>query len=86
MKLRYKETCTCKHCNKQYIGYKNTCTCDDCRDIDNMIFSQIRVYLRKYPNSNAVQISEALGISASIILKYIDEGRLYFGKGTFTKL
>ncbi|MBR4344735.1 MAG: hypothetical protein IKP88_18870 [Lachnospiraceae bacterium] len=86
MKKRYKELCTCKHCGKTYEGYKNTSTCDDCKDIDNMIFTQIRVYLRKYPNSNAIQISEALGISTNLIMKYIDEGRLFFGKGTFSKL
>jgi len=51
-----------------------------------MIFTQIRVYLKKYPNSNAVQISDALGINVALILKYIDEGRLCFGKGTFSKI
>ena len=51
-----------------------------------MIFTQIRVYLRKYPNSNAVQISEALGINVSLILKYIDEGRLFPSGGSFSKI
>lgn len=86
MKKRYSELCTCKHCGKSYEGRKNTCTCDDCKDIDHMIFTQIRVYLRKFPNSNAVQIADALGISANLVLKYIDEGRLCFGRGTFKKL
>ena len=86
MKKRYKTTCICKHCGLEYEGSIGTCTCDKCKDIDNMIFSQIRVYLKKYPNSNAVQISDALGINVALILKYIDEGRLCFGKGTFSKI
>ena len=86
MKKRYKTTCICKHCGLEYEGYIGTCTCDKCKDIDNMIFSQIRVYLKKYPNSNAVQISDALGINVALILKYIDEGRLCFGKGSFSKI
>ena len=51
-----------------------------------MIFTQIRVYLKKYPHSNAVQISQSLGINVNLIIKYIEEGRLYFGKGSFKKL
>ena len=86
MKSRFYEICTCKHCGKEYEGPKNTCTCNACKDIDHMIFTQIRVYLKKFPNSNAVQIAEGLGISANLVLKYIDEGRLYFGKGKFKKL
>lgn len=86
MLKRYRTKCVCKHCGMEYEGFKGTCTCEKCNDIDNMIFSQIRVYLRKYPNSNAVQISEALGINVNIILKYIEEGRLFFGGGSFSKI
>ena len=60
MKKRYKTTCICKHCGLEYEGYIGTCTCEKCKDIDNMIFTQIRVYLKRYPNSNAVQISDFL--------------------------
>ena len=86
MRKRYKTTCVCKHGGKEDEAYIGTCTCDACKDIDNMIFTQIRVYLRKFPNSNAVQISEALGLNVSLILKYIDEGRLFANGGTFSKI
>lgn len=86
MLKRYKTTCVCKHCGMEYEGYKGTCTCDKCQDIDDMIFTQIRVYLRKYPNSNAAQISDALGINVNLILKYIEEGRLFASSGSFKKL
>ena len=85
MLKRYKTLCTCKHCGKEYEGYKGTCTCDNCKDIDNMIFTQIRIYLRKYPNSNAIQISEALGINVNLIIKYIEEGRLFPQGQSFSK-
>ena len=86
MNSKYMEKCICKHCGIEYDGMKGTCTCDACKDIDDMIFTQIRLYLKNYPNSNALQISEALGMNVKIILKYIDEGRLSFGKGTFSKI
>ncbi len=77
--------CICKHCLKQYV-YKNryTATCDECRDVDNMIFAQISAYLKNFPNSNALQIGDALGIKPMIIVKYIDEGRLCTNNGTFS--
>ena len=86
MQKRFIEKCTCKHCGKEYEGFKGTSTCDACKDLDDMIFTQIRVYLKKYPHSNAVQISQSLGINVNLIIKYIEEGRLYFGKGSFKKL
>ena len=41
-----------------------------------MNIDEIEEYLRKYPNSNALQISEELGIMAYEVLKYQEEGRL----------
>lgn len=79
--------CVCKHCMKQYIKTGlYTATCDNCKDIDNMIFAQICAYLKNYPNSNALQVGEALGIRPMVVVKYIDEGRLCTNNGTFSML
>ena len=76
----------CKHCQKQYFSLKKGYTCEDCKEIDKMYFEQIRAYLNVYPNSNAIQLSEALNIKATVILKYVDEGSLTISKGSFEKI
>lgn len=43
-------------------------------------------YLRQYPNSNALQISEELGIHPYEILKFMEEGWLGVAKGEFSRL
>jgi hypothetical protein len=54
--------------------------------IDSDHFDDIEAYLKEYPNSNALQISEALGITAFEVLNYLKEGRLNISKGHFEKL
>ncbi len=76
----------CKHCQRQYIGNTKGFCCKRCKDIDYMRFEQIKVYLKNYPNSSAYQIAEALNMSVYVVLKYVEEGCLTFGKGTFEKL
>ena len=76
----------CKHCQKQYISPTQGYCCEACKDIDEMRYAQIKAYLSHYPNSNALQISEALDIKPYTILKYVDEGMLVVGKGEFEKL
>jgi len=60
--------------------------CEDCKEIDKEIFEKIKNYLVEYPNSNTIQIAEGLGIRASLILKYIDDGDLVITKGHFESL
>ena len=43
-------------------------------------------YLKKYPNSNAIQIAEGLEIPTFEVVRFIDEGRLQFSKGKFERL
>lgn len=77
---------TCKFCGKKFRSRTKVSTCTSCRKLDDVIFSKIEAYLRLYPNSNAVQIAEGIGIAAVEVLRYIDEGRLRLSKGVFQKL
>jgi hypothetical protein len=61
-------------------------TCEECRQMDSSHFDDIETYLKEYPNSNALQISEALGITAYEVLNYLKEGRLNISKGHFEQL
>ncbi|MCQ2537714.1 MAG: hypothetical protein MJ124_04890 [Lachnospiraceae bacterium] len=80
------KVCVCKHCGMIFQSSFQKYCCDKCVDIDNEIFSQIEEYLRKYPNSNAMQIAEGIGISAMEVVSYIDEGRLIMNNGSFKRL
>ncbi|MGN0506699.1 MAG: hypothetical protein ACI4FZ_09065 [Lachnospiraceae bacterium] len=79
-------TSTCKFCGKHFLSRIKTSTCEECKPIDDELFSKIEEYLMRYPNSNAIQISEGLGIAAAEVLRYIDEGRLQIAKGAFQRL
>ncbi|MCR5829513.1 MAG: hypothetical protein K6F93_04075 [Lachnospiraceae bacterium] len=63
-----------------------TSVCEDCKEIDREIFEKIKDYLTRYPNSNAMQVAEGLGIRASLVLRYIDDGDLVISKGHFESL
>lgn len=79
-------TNSCKHCLKQYRSRVKSFSCDACRDKDEDYFDKIVEYLKKYPNSNALQISDALGITAYQVLIYLEEGRLNYARGEFEQI
>ena len=79
-------TNVCKHCKIVFKSKIRTLSCKNCKSLDEDHFDDIVSYLKLYPNSNALQISEELGIQAYVILKYLQEGRLNVSKGTFTRL
>lgn len=76
----------CKHCHKVFISRLKAYSCENCKTIDGDHFDDIEAYLKEYPNSNALQISEALGITAFEVLNYLKEGRLNYSRGQFEKL
>lgn len=80
------QTNICKHCHKIFQSRYKTYSCKECKEIDNNQFDDIETYLKEYPNSNALQISEALGITAFEVLNYIKEGRLNMSRGSFERL
>lgn len=79
-------TNVCKHCQKVFLSRFKTYTCEECKQLDSDHFDDIEAYLREYPNSNAIQISEALGITAFEVLNYLKEGRLNVSRGHFERL
>ena len=50
--------------------------CNHCVDTERADYYTVRNYLRSFPNSNAMQVANATGISVSKILKYVREGAL----------
>ncbi len=76
----------CKHCHTVFQSRIRTYSCKSCKRLDESHFDDIEEYLKKYPNSNALQISEELGIMAYEVLQYMQEGRLMKVHGTFSKI
>ena len=76
----------CRYCGKMFYERTEKTVCNNCKKIDEAIFSKIEAYLAKYPNSNAIQIAEGIGIAAIEILRFVDEGRLQLSRGTFERL
>lgn len=79
-------TNVCKHCHKVFKSKIRTMCCNDCRKEDENQLDDIVQYLKLYPNSNALQIAEELGIHPYIVVKFIDEGWLGKVNGTFSRL
>lgn len=79
-------TNVCKHCHKIFKSRIKKYTCKDCEEEDKNHSDEIEAYLKKYPNSNALQISEALGITAYEVLNYLKEGRLNISRGYFEQI
>ena len=79
-------TNVCKHCRKVFKSKIRTLCCKECRSIDNSQLDDIVQYLKMYPNSNALQISEELGIHPYEIIKFMDEGWLNTSHGEFSRL
>lgn len=79
-------TNVCKHCKKVYISRFQSYACNMCKEKDDLQFEEIKEYLFKYPNSNAMQIAAALNISAYTVVNYLNEGRLVTTKGKFERL
>lgn len=79
-------TNVCKHCHKVFQYKFKAYSCKECKETDFSQFDDIEAYLKEFPNSNALQISESLGITAFEVLGFLKEGRLSTTKGIFSKL
>lgn len=67
-------TDTCFKCGSEMSPGEYTCKVCGQNDMDE--YRMIRNYVRSFPNSNAMQIANATGISISKILRYIKDGSL----------
>lgn len=67
----------CKKCGRFFkyvnIGYG---LCPDCTKIDNAQFEKVKAYMYEHGQANAIEISEATGISERQIMQYLRDGRV----------
>lgn len=77
---------TCRICGFSFYSKRDTNICKDCEDVSNETYDRIVAYLRQFPNSNALQISDALHIPAYDVLTYLENGQLLKSHGTFEQI
>ena len=76
----------CRYCGEMFKSTYSSTVCNRCKELDDILFCRIEEYLKRFPNSNAIQIADGLEIPTFEVVRFIDEGRLQFSKGKFEKL
>ncbi len=77
------KACVCRYCGKVFLSWNARTCCNECQKTEEEEFERIKNYLKRFPNSNAIQIAEGLDISPFDVVRFIDEGRLFVNKGEF---
>ncbi len=77
---------TCRICGFSFYSRRATNICKDCEKIADEMYDRIVSYLKQYPNSNAVQIANALNIPAYDVLTFLENGQLLKSHGSFEQL
>ena len=80
------ELCTCRMCGFSFYKRIETNLCDECAKKSEDMYDKIVRYLKEYPNSNALQISEYLNIPAYDVLTFLDNGQLERSHGVFEQI
>ncbi len=80
------ELCTCRMCGFSFYKRIETNLCDDCAKKSEDMYDKIVRYLKEYPNSNALQISDYLNIPAYDVLTFLDNGQLERSNGVFEQI
>lgn len=67
--------CNCLICNKPFKNCGND-ICSDCRNIEKDLLDKATKHMKFRQNITINQMSEDLGISTNILLRFIREGKL----------
>lgn len=70
------EQLECVICNKLFDPSGDETLCPECRKVDNNVFVVIRDYIYAHPGASVNEVTQATGVSVTVILRYLREGRL----------
>ena len=70
------EFINCKNCKKLFAKFTHSSYCENCAGAAEDIFRKVRDFLYAHPNSDALTVSTATGVSPAKIFEYIREGRV----------
>lgn len=66
----------CKACGAPFNGGLMDALCPDCKRKEVETFQKVRDYLRNNPSAKVDDIADATGIDETIILRFINQGRI----------
>jgi len=69
----------CKVCGKLYERNGKD-KCNECFQKEELAYKTIREYVLSHAGVSAIDVNKATGIPISLILKFIDEGRIELKK------
>lgn len=72
----------CKCCGILYLKLLKNGVCLSCLESGFYDYTRIRDYIRAHPKVTLAEVSRALNIGISTIVKFIDEGRLEIVKNS----
>jgi len=71
------EVMNCRRCKKIFmysgVGPK---ICESCKKQEDEDFEKVRAFVREYPGATAQEVSDATGVPAPLIYRFLKEGRL----------
>ncbi|MCL2234941.1 MAG: hypothetical protein FWB98_00680 [Defluviitaleaceae bacterium] len=70
------EFVNCKHCKKLFAKFTHSSYCENCAEAAEAVFRKVRDFLYAHPNSDALTVSRATGVSPDKIFEYVREGRV----------
>ena len=70
------EVKVCKMCKKMFQYITGPEICPRCKQQEEEWFQQVKEYLRENPGATLVQVNKETGVSASLIEKFLRQGRL----------
>ncbi len=70
------EVKTCRRCNKMFQYITGKPVCPKCKKEEEVIFQQVKEYLRENVGASAEEVSEATEATISMIQGFLREGRL----------
>lgn len=70
------EVKVCRSCRKMFQYLAGPEICPRCKQIEEEWFHKVRDYLRENPGAHLHELNNAIGVSASLVEKFLREGRL----------
>ena len=66
----------CRSCKKMFQYITGPELCPKCKQGEEEMFQKVKEYLREHPGANMYEVNQETGVSATLIEKFLRQGRL----------
>ena len=66
----------CRSCKKMFQHITGPELCPKCKQAEEEMFQNVKEYLREHPGANMYEVNQETGVSATLIEKFLRQGRL----------